>query len=243
MRIALLAGHNVYVNGYFDNGASGNGLKEASFVKETVSKLIPLLKNMGHTVKDCTPYNGHFKTRYMHHKERAGRVAEFKPDIVLDIHLNAYNRTANGVEVLLNMSNPVSKKYANKIINNISSLGIKNRGLKDGSKFYTVKLNDYPSMIVEGAFIDNASDMNKLTTDLYAKSIAKAFGEIKEGDNMNVNKEIELKVNIHGHSETVKGVQIRDEKGNPTNYIPVAYLRRLGLNVEGREDNITITYK
>jgi len=188
MKIAISAGHNVYNNGIFDCGAYKEPYVESEITKETVTILIPILKSQGHDVIDVTPYNERFKTKKDHHILRCGRVDEFKADLYLDIHINAGGGT--GVETWIHDINSKSKPYAEKICSNISKdIGIKNRGVKTKPNYWSVSLTSRPAMIIEGAFIDNSSDMKKLTPEKYAYAIAKSFNSIKkEGDKMD-NKE------------------------------------------------------
>lgn len=179
MRIALSAGHNVYINNYFDCGAVGNGKREADITKETVKYLIPLLKAQGHTVIDVTPYNENFKHSRDHHVVRCKRVDEFKADLYLDIHLNAGGGT--GVESWIYSLNSKSNSYAEKITNNIvNKMNLKNRGVKVNPNYWSLSLCKAPAIIIEGAFIDNKSDMEKLTPEKYAKAIAEVFGPVEK---------------------------------------------------------------
>jgi len=179
MRIALSAGHNVYINNNFDPGAVGNGFREADITKSTVAILMPILKAQGHTVIDVTPYNENFKHSRDHHVVRCKRVDEFKADLYLDIHLNAGGGT--GVESWIYSLNSKSNSYAEKITNNIvNKMNLKNRGVKVNPNYWSLSLCKAPAIIIEGAFIDNKSDMEKLTPKKYAEAIAMSFGEMEK---------------------------------------------------------------
>lgn len=179
MRIAVSAGHNVYVNGIFDPGATRNPYIEAEITKETVSILIPMLRAQGHEVIDVTPYNERFASSKTHHELRCSRVDTFKADIFLDIHINAGGGT--GVEIWVYSKNSKAYPHAEKIADNISKdMNLSNRGVREKPSYWSVSLCKAPAMIIEGAFIDNKSDMEKLTPEKYARAIAKAFGEVKE---------------------------------------------------------------
>lgn len=185
MRIAITAGHNIYNGKYFDPGATNPPLTEADIVKQTVALLIPMLERQGHIVLDCTPYNEKFPDNRSSHVERCKRVDKFNADIYIDLHLNAGGGT--GVEVWVHNMGSKSVPYATKIAENISKdMNLINRGIKAKPTFWSVSLTSKPALIVEGAFIDNNSDMEKLTPIKYATAIAKAFGEIK------VDKPIEV---------------------------------------------------
>lgn len=179
MRIAVSAGHNVYVNGIFDPGATRNPYIEAEITKETVSILIPMLRAQGHEVIDVTPYNEKFASSKAHHELRCSRVDTFKADIFLDIHINAGGGT--GVEIWVYSKKSKACPYAEKVADNISKdMNLSNRGVREKPSYWSVSLCKAPAMIIEGAFIDNKSDMEKLTPEKYARAIAKAFGEMKE---------------------------------------------------------------
>lgn len=79
-----------------------------------------------------------------------------KADLLISIHLNAGG--GNGVEVYTWKGRKLP--LAERICENISKLGFRNRGVKDGSKFYVIK-NTPPTceaIIVECCFVDSAED-------------------------------------------------------------------------------------
>lgn len=185
MRITVTAGHNIYVNGIFDPGAVKNPYVEADIVRETVAKLISLLKAQGHEVLDATPYNQKFtgKTntlaRKSHHELRCKKADEFKSDLYLDVHLNSGG--GKGVECWVHNKNSKAYPYAEKICRSISKeMNLNNRGVKVNPNYWSLSLCETPAIIVEGAFVDTASDMEKLDPERYAIAIAKVFGEVKE---------------------------------------------------------------
>ncbi|MCF6464219.1 N-acetylmuramoyl-L-alanine amidase [Clostridium sp. Cult1] len=198
MKIAISAGHNVYVNGIFDPGATRNPYIEAEINKETVAILKPMLEKQGHTVVDVTPYNEKFSNSKSHHELRCERVDSFGADLFLDIHVNAGGGT--GVEIWTYGPNSKANPYAEKIADTISKkVEIKNRGIKYKPTYWSVSLCKAPAMIIEGAFIDSKSDMEKLTPEKYARAIAKAFGEVKE-DNPAISIDKIYKVQVGAFS-------------------------------------------
>ena len=199
MRIAVSAGHNVYVNGIFDPGATRNPYIEAEITKETVSILIPMLRAQGHEVIDVTPYNERFASSKAHHELRCSRVDTFKADIFLDIHINAGGGT--GVEVWVYSKKSKACPYAEKVADNISKdMNLSNRGVREKPSYWSVSLCKAPAMIIEGAFIDNKSDMEKLTPEKYARAIAKAFGEVKEPIPAEEKKDILYRVQVGAYT-------------------------------------------
>lgn len=181
--IVVTAGHNVYNNSIFDPGATSFPDVEADINKETAKKLVPLLRNKGYKVHDVTPYNEKFYSskgvpaKKKHHIERCKRVDKLKADLYIDIHINAGGGT--GVEIWLHNNKSKSVPHAEKILKNISNdIGIPNRGIKYKPGFWSVSLTKRPAMIVEGCFIDNKSDIAKLTPEKYAQAIAKSFDTV-----------------------------------------------------------------
>lgn len=179
LKIAIGAGHNIYLNGNFDVGAVGNGTNEAKEVKETVRLLLPMLENIGIDAHDITPYNGRFRNATEQLNNRRYKVLQLNPDLYIDIHLNAFHNVgANGSEIFIWSTESASHPYAQSILKNIiSELGTTNRGVKTNQTFSTLRVPGIPSMIVEGCFITNVNDMSEFTPQKYANAI---FNGIKE---------------------------------------------------------------
>ncbi len=152
----------------------------------------------------------------MDREARARFAASQKADVLVSIHINQAGSkgsltSANGAEVYYPNSNynaqvgQYGETLANSILQQLTALGLTNRGAKirnasddkypDGSKsdYYGInswcKLLGFPGIIVEHAFINNASDaQNYLSSDeklkalgvADAKGIAACYGLTKE---------------------------------------------------------------
>lgn len=79
---------------------------------------------------------------------------------------------ANGVEVYTWRGEKLP--IAKKICNNLSALGFKNRGVKDGSNLYVIKNTKCPAILIEVCFVDNKADADLYKQVGYA-DIAKAI--------------------------------------------------------------------
>lgn len=56
----------------------------------------------------------------------------------------------------------LNRIYGNKICEEISNaLGIRNRGVKDGSGLYIPKYTPMPCVLIECSFVDSQNDMDK----------------------------------------------------------------------------------
>lgn len=91
-------------------------------------------------------------------------------DIFVSIHLNAGG--GQGCEVYT--WNGEKLPIATMICENLNNLGFKNRGVKDGSKFYVIRKTKMTAIIIEVCFVDNQHDAN-LYSKVGTKKIAQAI--------------------------------------------------------------------
>jgi N-acetylmuramoyl-L-alanine amidase len=92
-------------------------------------------------------------------------------DLFISIHLNAGG--GEGVECYTWRGEKT--KTAATICNNISALGFKNRGVKDGSSLYVIKHTKAPAVLVECCFVDNKKDTEIYNAYKIAEAIYKAI--------------------------------------------------------------------
>lgn len=164
MRIAINAGHTINGAGY---GAVSGAYRESEIVRKVKIEVIKQLRAKGHTVYDCTVDTS--KT----YLEDVVRMANSKPaDIFLSLHCNAGG--GEGVEVFTWQGRKLDK--AVHICYELSRLGFKNRGIKDGSKLYVVKKTKAPAVLAELFFLDSTKDQS-LYSNIGFKGIAKAISE------------------------------------------------------------------
>ena len=156
--IAVDIGHNVKYN----TGAAYGIYKEDYLTKVVGEKVINKLRSMGYHVIETLPQTATSSTDAL--KQRTDFAKLNGADIFVSIHFNAGG--GQGTEVFYG-SEGNSKSIATNIVNNISSLGFKNRGIKYGeyitnqqSGLYVLNQTDVPAVLVEGFFIDS-SDVNK----------------------------------------------------------------------------------
>lgn len=179
MKILLIAGH-----GQGDPGAVGSGYKEADLTREVVKLLKSRLDNYADvTIADTTK-------NWYKYENRAN--FDFTPyDYVLEIHFNAAandavgNGKTTGTEIYITKS---EKTYGveENIINNIASLGFRNRHLNSKGEFepkpanytviYYVKSRGVSSALLEVCFIDDKDDMK-----LYQSKKAEVIKAIANG--------------------------------------------------------------
>lgn len=105
----------------------------------------------------------------------------FSPDLAVDIHNNAGG--GDGAEVYYHHGGGIGKILANNILAEIVSMGQNSRGAKirknnNGKDYYGfIRETPCPAVIVECAFIDNASDLHILTSERGKKAMGQAIAK------------------------------------------------------------------
>ena len=105
----------------------------------------------------------------------------FAPDLAVDIHNNAGG--GDGAEVFYHYGGGKSKALADNILGEIVKVGQNSRGAKirknsNGKDYYGfIRETSCPAVIVECAFVDNASDLKILATESQRKSIGEAIAK------------------------------------------------------------------
>lgn len=173
MKISIGAGHckaNTTAS-----GAYYGGWHESTIVREVAEELTKQLKAKGHTVTSATVDKAPSQTAYL--KEVCQKVNKSGAEMFIQLHCNASaSHKGCGVEVWTYRGN--KHKQALDICENLSGLGFKNRGVKDGSKFYVIKHTKPKALLVELFFLDNEIDRalyKKHGAKKIAEQIAKAF--------------------------------------------------------------------
>lgn len=160
MRINVHAGHNPA--GKVACGAVGliNESTEARRVKEEV---ISQLRQLGHTVYDCTVDNGTGQQDVL--KKIVAKCNAHIVDLDVSIHFNssagdkAGNGRTTGVEVLLYSNASRAYREAEKVCKEVAVLGFKNRGLKYRPYLAVLKNTKSPATLIECCFVDDKDDV------------------------------------------------------------------------------------
>lgn len=105
----------------------------------------------------------------------------FSPDLAVDIHNNAGG--GDGAEAFYHYGGGKSKTLADNILAEIVKVGQNSRGIKtrvnsQGKDYYGfIRSTNCPAVIVECAFVDNASDLKILATEGDRKSMGVAIAK------------------------------------------------------------------
>lgn len=105
----------------------------------------------------------------------------FSPDLAVDIHNNAGG--GDGAEVFHHYGGGTGKTLATNILDEIIKTGQNSRGVKTrknsaGQDYYGfIREVNAPAVIVECAFVDNATDLEILATEGKRKSMGQAIAK------------------------------------------------------------------
>ncbi|OBY11895.1 N-acetylmuramoyl-L-alanine amidase [Clostridium paraputrificum] len=146
-------------------------LNESKENRPVGDKVIQKLREMGHTVIDCSCNSENSVNAQLQAIVR--KANSQKLDLFLSLHLNAGGGT--GAEVYTTNTSG-AKSEAKKLIDTYCNrTGFKNRGHKY-AEFYVLRHTVAPAMLIEMAFVDTEADYKKWN-DLGAELIANAIVE------------------------------------------------------------------
>lgn len=186
--IGVDCGHTLTGKG---TGSQGCGYKEEILDREVGKKVMDLLKQEGCTVINCTVDKSDNQLAERVRKANAQRL-----DLFVSIHFNACvndekgDGRTTGVECYVSHTGTKAYDEALRVCNNISKLGLRNRGVKVDGKLYVTRETVAPAFLIEVCFIDDRDDMN-----IYLKSVDSVAKAIVEGI---------LNKSITGKTETPK---------------------------------------
>ncbi len=165
MRIGINCGHTL--SGTIGSGAAGV-LDESTETRAVGYALMDILKGYGYEVIDCTDDRAETVSDNL---REICRLANAQPlDMFVSIHFNSGG--GEGCEAYTYGGRDAAK--ADGILRQISSLGFKNRGIKDGSGLYVIRNTKAPAVLVEVCFVDSQADA-ELYRRLGAKRVADAI--------------------------------------------------------------------
>ena len=178
MVIGLRAGHSEKVR-----GASGVVDEWA-----TMYKLYPIvvkyLNQLGHKVIDCNPYGATSVSGEL--SQGVAKANAQAVDLFCSLHMNAYNGSAHGTECWIYSTTSKSKTAAQRIVTNLVSIGLTNRGVKTSTKYYELRNTKAPAIIIETGFCDNTGDANLINHNL--DKVARVIAEGITGQPVSTQK-------------------------------------------------------
>lgn len=226
MRITIDSGHRNNIN---DFGAVGpNKEKESEYALRIAKVLENKLKALGHQV--CMTRNSENDTIGIDQRTRVAK--NFKSDWLISIHLNAFNTTANGVEVCYKNHKDKAEKLSSLMA---QKTGLKNRGAKFRNDLGV--LNGFTnSLLLECGFISNLNELKVINGSDFAEKIAYSVIEtlgLKKEKGYKVEK---IKVLINGVVTEVEAIT-----ENNVNYIKLRDIQTKNINIGYENKMPTIT--
>lgn len=207
MIIGVNCGHTL--SGTTGSGAVGR-INESYETRVVGIKLINLLRQNGHTVVDCTNNYANSVSENLNEIVRMANAQHL--DLFVSIHFNSGG--GRGVEVFT--YNGAEHKEAVDVCKAISSLGFKNRGVKDGKNLAVVRRSNAKAMLIEVCFVDtdDADHYKKIGADRIAEAIFTSItgtavqttngesGDLTMSQYDELKTEIEkLRAELNGHKE------------------------------------------
>ncbi|MGL5616498.1 MAG: N-acetylmuramoyl-L-alanine amidase [Sarcina sp.] len=203
------AGHNCSP----DYGMIGYKVEDV-LTKEVWTYIKEEFSNLDVDVIDCTPYDMKYNLIADSLKYRVERANKFDSQLHLSIHFNSGE--SSGVECWIVKDGGVEQEYGEKITEELSKIGFKNRGVKIGNIFI-IKETKMPAILIQCGFIDSEEDMKLYNGKKIARAIVKAIigknSEIKKIENEAKLKEI-LEENIKKHLENKENIKNKQEGFN-----------------------------
>ncbi len=176
MIINIHAGHNP--DGKTACGAIGL-LKESTEARLVKDKAITYLKELGHTVYDCTVDNGTSQSDVLNKIVR--NCNSHTVDLDISIHFNsgrndsAGDGSIGGTEIWVYRPDSTASRYAETIAESISALGFRNRGIKISTELYVLANTKAEALLIECCFVDDKDDFNLYNAGEMAKAIVKGI--------------------------------------------------------------------
>ncbi len=170
-KVFLGVGH-----GGSDPGAVANNTKEKELNLSIALACRDLLEKHGVSVKMSRSKDENDTI-----SEEVAECNAYAPDLAVDIHNNAGG--GDGGEVFYHHGGGKGKTLAENILAEIVKIGQNSRGIKtrvnsQGKDYYAfIRNTSCPAVIVECAFVDNASDLQILASESQRKSMGEAIAK------------------------------------------------------------------
>lgn len=171
MKVFIGVGH-----GGSDGGAVANGVKEKDLNLSIALACRDVLKRHGVEVKMSRTKDENDPL-----SEEIRECNAYGPDLAVDIHNNAGG--GDGAEVFYHYGGGKSKTLAEDILAEIVKAGQNSRGAKirknsQGKDYYGfIRQTSAPAVIVECAFVDNATDLKILASEGKRKAMGEAIAK------------------------------------------------------------------
>lgn len=149
MKLGLRAGHS-------DNCTGAIGIvDEHEQMKKYYQAVKSVFEQYGHTIIDCNSNGGNANAEL---SEGANKANSTNCDLFISLHMNCFNGSAHGTEVLVSSESSSAYPYAQRLVSNFAELGFANRGVKF-EKLYEMNHINCGNIISEICFCDSQDDI------------------------------------------------------------------------------------
>jgi len=190
-KVVLDAGHNVLNQ---SNQSADGSYKEFEHNIDIVSKIIPHLERNGIEAIFIDVENASQSTELT---KLVKLIDASKSDVLVSIHTDANKNTvANGQTIYSYKLTGESQRLAEAIHSEtVPFLGTTDRGIRDGSDLYVIKVPLLPCVLIESGFHTNLEDLAKLKSQAFREkeALCIAKGIVKYFKQTWVNEPIEVK--------------------------------------------------
>lgn len=178
MKIYVCTGHANYGNMISSaDGTSVGGCNEYNYNRDLLPYIKKWCEKVGIICYTDTPEVGKLHSLEDEINYYIPHANAENYDLVVQLHLNAFNEKASGCEVWYYPSSAMGMQYANSVCNKLGTVW-NNRGVKESKTLYWLRKTTAPSILVESFFCDNSSDYLKavkLGLDAHAKLIVEGI--------------------------------------------------------------------
>lgn len=191
-RIGIFVGHSILANGSCTSadGRDKGGKLEYAVCKQLAKDIKHWMDKIGQPADVIIvpeyKYNSGYEDNYKLPIANSGKY-----DLIIELHLNSYNGSADGAEVLCypaNNSRTVGKRVQAKLATIFDD-----RGITETSKFYMLRETKPTAIMIESFFCDSKSDCEKfdrIGSMELARRITEGLvdGEVKEDEGFKVGE-------------------------------------------------------
>lgn len=215
LKIAIPVGHSILASGACSS--AGGYVQEYKYCKELAPLVKYYLELAGHKVDVIICPERKFEKPIEEKGYKLGKINGKGYDLVVELHLNAFNGNAKGTEVLYYSEK--GKAFAQRVNDKLDDI-FTDRNVKQRKDLYILKQTDCPAILVEAFFCDNKEDYEKANEPHEMKLIAK---KIAEG--------------VHG-KDIVEPKPIVEDKQDDVFYVLKAGTYSIRENVENRKQEL-----
>ncbi|HBG2429418.1 N-acetylmuramoyl-L-alanine amidase [Clostridioides difficile] len=184
MKICVSVGHSLLKSGS-TTSADGN-INEYLYNKALAPYLSIELQKIGHSVDVVICPEKKFKTKDEEPKYKLPLINSKSYDLVIELHLNCYNKVARGTTVLY--VSKAGKQYAEKIQSTLST-AFYNRKTTRRQDLYMLTKTKAPAIMIESFFCDNDNDC-KIARSLGFTGVAKLIATGLKDNSLKPKSEI-----------------------------------------------------